>query len=530
MAGVKIPLQPENVSEQARRTELATRTALHLWYLLGQTLSYLWRTLLDLIDAARRMLLRRNRDKYPDRAAEFDSAITRINQRGAERWSSWTSLPQGRRIEIRLAASLLMIVVILSGRAYFERSPHPTERIERQTAKATVPERSSNRATERALMNPSAPDYAAKFASYRKAAAPGEWIMYGVEPLAEAQTNYDKAWAEYVSSGNELTAALRVLRQYQYGQPGYDSAHAAERAAEAKERAANDAQLAAQRALDRAKHAAPTPVLERGHVYDWDGFKIISPVVLKEGTSYRMWYIGCHFLGDDYTCAVGHARSADGIRWTKTPQPVLTISEPPASWYLSSIAVVHTHNEYLMWYSFAASITDWCASMNLATSRDGLVWTPEGLVHKGNCEEPGGFGQSAYYDGKVIHLWYSDFDVSADGNLVHLTSADGRSWQKAGSTDWGALTNIPHQPWMYLDATGYRAVFIAGRSGFAMARSADGSTWTLTNDAPQLRPLWNEDPKTPVIIAEPDGVWMWFAAASPDDSEIALAFQKRAPR
>src|SRR5204863_10121161 len=78
------------------------------------------------------------------------------------------------------------------------------------------------------------------------------------------------------------------------------------------------------------------PVLSRGDLDSWDGFKVGSPVVmasprgwlgLRPRARYRMWYRGCHFIPGEYTCGVGHAVSPDGVHWEKTPAPVLELPD-----------------------------------------------------------------------------------------------------------------------------------------------------------------------------------------------------------
>jgi len=148
--------------------------------------------------------------------------------------------------------------------------------------------------------------------------------------------------------------------------------------------------------------------------------------------------------------------------------------------------------------------------------------------------------QSAFYDGKTVHLWYSDYDSSADGSLIHLTSTDGNHWQKTGSTDLGALGMHPRRLWVMPDhSAGYRALFAApDRSGyFGILQSTDGNTWKITADAaPKLTNMFRSsqdgNPETPAAIVESGETWMWFAVPkTADGSEaIALAFQKEVAR
>jgi hypothetical protein len=314
--------------------------------------------------------------------------------------------------------------------------------------------------------------------------------------------------------------------------------------------AANSASLAAQNALGRAQNPVPHPVLTRGEVDQWDGFKVMSPVVIKDGNRYRMWYVGCHFMGADYTCGIGQAQSDDGVAWEKSPGPVLTMEDSPASQDLHSIVVVRAGDEYLLWYAIDSNPLQGsdCSTLNLATSRDGLAWKPQGLVRRANCQNAAHLWQSAFYDGRTMHLWYSDYDASANGSLLHLVSSDGKNWQQAGSTDIGTLGGDPRRLWVMPDpTTGYRALFAAlDVSGyFGTLQSPDGNSWTIAGDAPKL-PVGRNDfalfrgglsgndgvPEAPVAIVETGGTWMWFAVLNREDGseEITMAFQKETQR
>jgi hypothetical protein len=167
------------------------------------------------------------------------------------------------------------------------------------------------------------------------------------------------------------------------------------------------------------------------------------------------------------------------------------------------------------------------------------------LVLSTNCHAAGHIWQSAFYDGKTIHLWYADYDDSpAHGSLMHLVSSDGKNWQKAGSMDMGTL-GVPGRLWVMPDLAGYRALFAAGRSNradnqkgyFGMLQSPDGNNWMIAGDAPKLVEndvdlfRGNGDdwvPEAPVAIVESGGTWMWFAVPHTMDGseEITVAFQK----
>jgi hypothetical protein len=570
--------RPPATTRGRRFAQAAQAVAIHLARLLWPAVVYLGATALDLVYAARLGLLWRSRRKFPDRARDLDTQMASLRASQCRRWSSWKALPAGRRMEVRCAAAVLAAAAILGLRAHLTGG-NATELIaHRPTAHSgSAP---SPRDAAPTSSPPSALDQARidaeHFKEYRKQAAPGQWVIYGVEPVDSArarraavqaqlkaiQADTQAAWQKTAGLSDRVSKAQSqredLLREHA-SQGALHDADEAIKAAQAVEDAAraayeklnhqSDSLQAADVAAGNALYGAMNPVagsvLTRGDVYAWDDFKVTSPAVIKDGGRYRMWYVGCHFVGEEYTCGVGHAQSGDGIQWEKSPEPVLTIEDPVVSQDLASIAVARTDDEYLLWYAIDANPIHGndCTTLYLATSKDGLEWKPQGLVLSGNCWENAHFWPSAFSDGKTLHLWYSDYGSTDDGLLMHLVSADGKEWQRAGSTDLGTLGFDPRRMWVARDPAGYRALFARPdrRGYFGLLQSPDGSSWLLAGDAPIPadrnafpRFTGGDDggPLAPASITESDGTWIWFAVPNSwDGSErIAMAFQKGAQR
>lgn len=566
--------------------QAAQAVAIHLARLLWPALVYLWATALDLVYAARLGLLWRRRRKFPDRARDLDTQVASLRTSRSGRWSSWKALPAGRRMEVRCAAAVLAAAAILGLRAHLTERGSAAELVAHQPRTAHSPSAQSPRgaastsSTSSTPSTPSALDQAQldaeRFAEYRKRAAPGEWIIYGVESVESArarraavqaqlkaiQADTQAAWQKTAGLNERVSKAQSqredLLREHA-SQGALHDADEAIKAAQTVEDAAraayeklnhqSDSLQAAEVAAGNALYSAMNPVagsvLTRGDVYAWDDFKVTSPAVIKDGSRYRMWYVGCHFIGEEYTCGIGHAQSRDGIQWEKSPEPVLTIEDPAVSQDLASIAVVRTDDEYVLWYAIDANPLHGndCATLYLATSKDGLEWKPQGLVLSGNCWENAHLWPSAFSDGKTLHLWYSDYGSTDDGLLVHLVSADGKKWQQAGSTDLGTLGLDPRRMCVMRDPAGYRALFTHPdrRGYFGLLQSPDGSSWVLAGDAPNPadrnafpRFSGGDDsgPVAPASTTESDGTWVWFAVPNTSDGSerIAMAFQKEAQR
>jgi len=525
-----------------RAVRMAWLVAAHLAHLLWRAFVYLGATILDLIYAARLGLLIRSRAKFPDRVRDLEARMARLREHRSRRWSSWKTLTIGRRMEIRLAAGVLAVAAILGLRAYLTGGETSAERVAYRTAGAESPfaRSSAGNASTPSTLSPAdqARLDAEHFMEYRKQAAPGQWIAFGVEPEPSARAHLADAQAQAKTAEAASTAACH----WQYESNTVDASNwkrAACDKAEDQARAMQSAEVAAQNALYRARNPVVRPVLTRGEVDQWDGFKVMSPVVIKDGNRYRMWYVGCHFIAADYTCGVGHAQSSDAITWKKSPGPVLTMEDSVVSQDLHSIAVVRAGDQYLLWYSIYSNplLGNDCSTLNLATSIDGLAWERQGWVLSANCQNGAHLWQSTFSDGKTIHLWYADYDASADGSLMHLVSSDGRNWQQAGSTDIETLGSHPKRLWVMPDRAGFRALFSAedARGYFGMLQSPDGNSWTIAGGAPKpvesdAFPVNTLTPEAPVAIVESGGTWMWFAVLNQNDGseEITMAFQKEA--
>ncbi|MCC7155744.1 MAG: hypothetical protein IT161_14300 [Bryobacterales bacterium] len=76
----------------------------------------------------------------------------------------------------------------------------------------------------------------------------------------------------------------------------------------------------------RAWTVGMTPVLEPGPGNAWDNLRIETPSVVRVGGVYHMYYSGFSEQGAAQGISqIGHAISADGLRWTKDPaNPVVS--------------------------------------------------------------------------------------------------------------------------------------------------------------------------------------------------------------
>ena len=285
------------------------------------------------------------------------------------------------------------------------------------------------------------------------------------------------------------------------------------------------------------------PVLSRGALDAWDDFKVGSPVVLREGgplrKRFRIWYRGCHFIGDEYACGVGSAISRDGIVWEKSSTPVLVPEDPIDRERLRTVALVRAGDRTYLWYSVDTDVqTERPAIIVLATSEDGSAWKIIGPVLSAVSAASAHLDPAALHDGKRFHLWYVDAATPAGKPaLLHVTSPDGRQWQIAGSTSIDELGLNPGRVWVVPDGRGgYLAHFAHGRFDqrqkglFGVMASGDGNVWRLRDDDPKLRvpAFGNGDvADAPAVLSDGDSLWMWFVLQPRGGADtIGAAFMK----
>jgi uncharacterized repeat protein (TIGR01451 family) len=171
---------------------------------------------------------------------------------------------------------------------------------------------------------------------------------------------------------------------------------------------------------------AGNPVLPAGGAGSWDEMESSTPTVIKDGGTYKMWYMGCN---PDYSvCSVGYATSADGVAWTKyAGNPVLTGTagewDEDAVWGPS---VIKNGSIYMMWYQSDDEI-------GLATSPDGIDW----IKHAGNpvlsegWDGAGIVGTSVLLEGSTYKMWVRSGTGESDG-IGYATSSDGITWMMYG--------------------------------------------------------------------------------------------------
>jgi len=164
------------------------------------------------------------------------------------------------------------------------------------------------------------------------------------------------------------------------------------------------------------------PVLDVGSAGSWEDADVFLPSVVKQGSTYHMWYEAY----DGATPRLGHATSSDGLTWSKDPaNPVLDVG-PSGDWdWLGSYGpnVIEYNNTFILWYSGHTLPEAWQTGYALST--DGTNWTrQEMLIPEGTA---GAFdSNSADYasviaDGGDFKVWYSGYN-GADYTIGYATA------------------------------------------------------------------------------------------------------------
>jgi predicted GH43/DUF377 family glycosyl hydrolase len=163
----------------------------------------------------------------------------------------------------------------------------------------------------------------------------------------------------------------------------------------------------------------------------WESGGIISPRMLKEGNTYKMWYTG---FGSNWQ--IGLATSEDGINWTKwAGNPVLRVGNPgdfDSQHTYTGIVLFH-NGKYWMWYSGHNGVK-W--QIGLATSPDGIQWTkdPNNPVlrvgNPGAWDETHVYAPSVVFDGLAFRMWHNGVSPSVEGASGYAISPDGIHWEK----------------------------------------------------------------------------------------------------
>lgn len=205
------------------------------------------------------------------------------------------------------------------------------------------------------------------------------------------------------------------------------------------------------------------PVFQNDTTLEWERGGISPGAVLKEGDTYKMFYIASTMYHDRYY--TGLATSSDGISWTRVSSiPVLSPGNNESSVFANS--VVKVNGTYYLYYTSKGTQG---TSICLATSQNGQSFQKFSgnpvLTATVSWEGNGIYEPSVIYTNNKFMMIYTTVsdEVAAFGEA---SSADGQQWQKEshnpvfsknntvngwglGSIAYPSLLRTPHEYRIY---------------------------------------------------------------------------------
>ena len=226
------------------------------------------------------------------------------------------------------------------------------------------------------------------------------------------------------------------------------------------------------------------PVLDIGPNGSSDDTHLYPPCVIKDGSTYKMWY-GGH---DGSNLRMHYSTSTNGIDWDKQGIVVdLGSNGETDDTTIHDCCVIKDGSTYKMWYGGHDGTF---VTIHYATSSDGISWSKQGRVlDRGSNGETDDYHTtycSVIKDGSTYKMWYSGYD-GANYRIHYATSSDGINWSKQGVVvDLGSSgdfdENRTHTSSVIKDGSLYKMIY-SGRDtsevtyviGYAISR--DGINW-----------------------------------------------------
>ena len=247
-------------------------------------------------------------------------------------------------------------------------------------------------------------------------------------------------------------------------------------------------------------------VLDIGPPGSYDTVLARDPVILWDGGTYRMWYMGF----DGSHNRILYATSSDGLAWSKQGLAIDVQKAPHNFDSVVARTVLKVGSVYRMWFSggyWSGGPSGMWAEVYYADSSDATTWTIGGVSL--------GMGLPGEWDGSMVHTptvlrdsigIYRMYYQGWDGSQLRIglaTSSDGRAFTRAGTApvlDLGTPGSWDDdQVWSpsVLEGGPWR-IWYTGSNGtitrIGFATSSDGIAWTRS-------------PRNPEFSEGPTGSW-----------------------
>ena len=246
-----------------------------------------------------------------------------------------------------------------------------------------------------------------------------------------------------------------------------------------------------------------TTQVSEGTIGEWDSHRIETPMVVKAGATYHLYYSGgteTEVLGGRYR--IGHATSPDGTTWTKDPA--------------NPIVSYHDDSDPVHWGFYT-------------TAEPGVVYDATSgifyLYYVTVKARPGGTGDFAGMFGIAVATstdgsTFTHYDADTDGFddvVLEQSAAYPVSGLYVGYSTPFALIDSDHVFHLYYDVAQYPAAGDFRQVALAHATSTDGIHFTEveTNIFTNGGSTWHSwEIRAPAVLQEGSTYRMWFAGHS----------------
>ena len=171
------------------------------------------------------------------------------------------------------------------------------------------------------------------------------------------------------------------------------------------------------------------PVLPAGMYVEFDYLQAKQPSVLFDEGLFKIWYVGKNKTNEQ----IGYAESQDGIHWIKKG-PVLPLGQGGGfdAIHQNTPMVLKIGSTYHMWYGGYDGM-HW--SLGEAISSDGMTWEKKGVIldrgEPGEFDSHSVLSPYVMYRDYIYYLWYGGFD-GCNWRIGFAKSYNGHSWVKEG--------------------------------------------------------------------------------------------------
>ncbi len=244
------------------------------------------------------------------------------------------------------------------------------------------------------------------------------------------------------------------------------------------------------------------------------------PYVIKDGSTYKMWYTGFGTTPDIY-----YATSPDRVTWTNYGK---VLTHPTGTKYAAAPSVIKEANgTYKMWYS--CQNYNWNSEIYYAISNDGVAWTQLGKVlpigPAGSFDAVYACQGYVFKDAGLYKMYYKAYDSELVSRFGFATSQDGIAWTKYGAVmDTPAGYAAMECPFVLPNVDGsFDMWFSTGK--ILKTNSADGITWDPATVALDVTPGAQDSRAiyTPCVLRESGDSYMYYSGDSGSTSYIFMA-------